>query len=999
MGVRYTASSCGSGFMPDIRAREFERAGDQPRPTCKQTGSETVGPGPSPGVRVAPRGGTRPAAASHRHSLAFPSSSSVTSSGLRSPNFDLRRCDRIGRSHSGFALIITISLLAFLVLLLVVLAALTRIETGISRNTQDRTRARQNALVGLNVALGALQKSAGPDQRVTATADIVGATNSRWTGVWDTTNMAATPVWLVSGAAPNPNSAATGETLVGANTAGSAAGNAVVVPTQDIIVDSYPGLSGQATVGRFAWWVGDEGVKGRLDIRDTVDSIAIPASPAPTDPIASAADRDRLRQLLQHRAGGDALPTLALADEDTDAARWNGLANVLAFNQLKFLYAPATAQRNFLRDNFHDFTVHSRGLLANSLLGGLRSNISDPLSPLANPGIADLEAFRPSAGNVLTVAPGPAPLASPTAQVKPIITEFSLDIVLYRADSPGGTPAASLLMGYWVRAEFWNPYLLPIAHTPAGPADYRVKIIGLPAVTVTAPLQPVGAVGNVALGTLIGPTVTVPIDFDANLAPGTMVRRASSPTAGGTQAIDTGLVVTDATVPSTGAAAADDRLGFSGPASTVTVEFYAASNATTPIARFENIAFPAFTRIGTSPWWVGSNRPFPDFLTTANVVNLGMSFHLRADSARAAWRDWVNPASAPYPLDLRFPSIPFDPVFWESHGVDPVDSAQQINGQFNGADPVFAFNKTLIAFDFPVQRAFSIGSLSSLSFPAARPFAVGSPWGSALNAWFDNAFFNPVPSSWTTGRPLPNTRHLAIAAPFTGAQPDATDLAGADAAQFLAVEGALNVNSTSVNAWIALLGRAVRAWQPVTGAAQRLENPFFQLGHSAQFGDPAVAGFPILGRRAFDDTAIHDLADEVAALVKARGAPFASLQEFVGSGVLQTAIDNAGLNTTHTSDIGGGAPAPYTPNYLTQSGVLNTLAPVLAARSDTFTIRSFGSVVNPVTGAESGRAWCEAIVQRVPETVVPAGSVMGNATGLGRRFRIIRFRWLTADDI
>ena len=218
------------------------------------------------------------------------------------------------RSRRGFALIITISLLAFLVLLLVVLASLTRIETGISRNTQDRTRARQNALVGLNVALGRLQAAAGPDQRVTATADIIGATNTRWTGAWDTTNMTGTPVWLVSGTAPNPNGAATGETLVGLNTAGTVAGNAVVVPTQDIVVDTYAGLSGPQTVGRFAWWVGDEGVKGRLDIRDTVDSVTIPSSPTAADPVTSTADRDRLRQLLHHRAGGDALPTLALAD-------------------------------------------------------------------------------------------------------------------------------------------------------------------------------------------------------------------------------------------------------------------------------------------------------------------------------------------------------------------------------------------------------------------------------------------------------------------------------------------------------------------------------------------------------------------------------------------------------------------------------------------------------------------------------------------------------------
>jgi hypothetical protein len=59
--------------------------------------------------------------------------------------------------------------------------------------------------------------------------------------VWETTNMAGAPTWLVSGSAPNPNSAATGETLVGTNTAGSVAGNTVIVPAQDIVVDSYPG--------------------------------------------------------------------------------------------------------------------------------------------------------------------------------------------------------------------------------------------------------------------------------------------------------------------------------------------------------------------------------------------------------------------------------------------------------------------------------------------------------------------------------------------------------------------------------------------------------------------------------------------------------------------------------------------------------------------------------------------------------------------------------------
>jgi Tfp pilus assembly protein PilX len=939
MGKRITVFSvCGSGFMPDIGTFEIKYVGHKVRPTNRS---------------------------------------------------------RPFRSRRGFALVITISLLAFLVLLLVVLASLTRVETGISRNTQDLTRARQNALVGLNIALGRLQAAAGPDQRVTATADIVGATNNRWTGVWDTVNMAGPAVWLVSGSAPNPNSAATGETLVGTNTAGTVAGNTIIVPTQDIVVDGYPGLSGQQTVGRFAWWVGDEGVKGRLDIRDTVDSVTIPASPNAGDPVTSSADRDRLRQLLQHRTGGDALPTLALDDEDTDIARWNGLTNVLTFNQLKFLYAPTTAQRNFLRDNFHDFTVHSRGLLANPAAGGLRSNVSDPLSPLTNAGITDLEAFRPSTGNVLSVFPGAAPLASPSAQVKPLITELALDVVLYREDiAPAGAPSGRLLMGYRVTAEFWNPYLLPIQHNATGTADYIVKFIGLPTVTVTAPLQSTTSVGDVDLNAILGGATTVDIDFAAPLTPGQFSRRVSVLT----QAFDTGLIVSDATVPSGGAAGADDRLDLSAPASTVTVEFYSVNNPATPIARFENIDVPAFSRSGTTNWWIPNDEPFPGFTTTTFVVSHGISVHLRADPSRATWGDWVNPASAPYPLDLRFPSIPYDANFWESIGVDPVDSAQQVGFEFSAADPVFAFNKTLIAFDFPVQRQLSIGGLSSMSFPGARPLAVGSPWGGALNAAFDSAFFNPVQSSWTVGQPLPNSRHAILGAPYTGALPAATDVAGAGAAQFLAIEGAFNINSTSTNAWTALLGRTIRGWQPVTGANKKLANPFFTLGHSAQFGDPAVTGFPILGKRAFSDATIQQVATEMRTLIRARGAPFASMEEFVNSGVLQASIDNTGLNATQTSDIGS-VPAPYTPNYLTQSGMLNTQAPLLAARSDTFTIRAFGSVINPVTGAENGRAWCEAIVQRVPETVATGGSLMANATGLGRRFKIVQFRWLGADDI
>ncbi len=76
--------------------------------------------------------------------------------------------------HKGFALLITIVLMAFLVLIMVSFASLTRVEIAGARNNQQVEQARQNALVSLNIALGQLQKFAGPDQRITATADLAG---------------------------------------------------------------------------------------------------------------------------------------------------------------------------------------------------------------------------------------------------------------------------------------------------------------------------------------------------------------------------------------------------------------------------------------------------------------------------------------------------------------------------------------------------------------------------------------------------------------------------------------------------------------------------------------------------------------------------------------------------------------------------------------------------------------------------------------------------------
>ena len=82
------------------------------------------------------------------------------------------------------------------------------------------------------------------------------------------------------------------------------------------------------------------------------------------------------------------------------------------------------------------------------------------------------------------------------------------------------------------------------------------------------------------------------------------------------------------------------------------------------------------------------------------------------------------------------------------------------------------------------------------------------------------------------------------------------------------------------------------------------------------------------------------------------------------------------------------------------------LGPLLTVRSDTFLVRAYGDATNPATGAVESQAWCEAVVQRVPDYVDPVDAAEAAPAALcetnrayGRRFEIVRFRWLTADEV
>ena len=74
------------------------------------------------------------------------------------------------RPSAGFALVLALTLMAFVVLLLVSLTSLVRVESASAEAAQQQSRARQNALLALGQAIGQLQGLAGPDRRITVPA-------------------------------------------------------------------------------------------------------------------------------------------------------------------------------------------------------------------------------------------------------------------------------------------------------------------------------------------------------------------------------------------------------------------------------------------------------------------------------------------------------------------------------------------------------------------------------------------------------------------------------------------------------------------------------------------------------------------------------------------------------------------------------------------------------------------------------------------------------------
>lgn len=189
------------------------------------------------------------------------------------------------RPERGFALVVTITLVAMVTLLVVALALISRVEIQAQANVDERAQARRNALFSLQLAVGQLQRYAAGNDIVTLRGDYNGTVvNSSWCGVFSKSS-GAPLVWLVNGAeqgaAQSIYAAAPAPNLLLFKRALTDVGEYVTVSKSEI-KGYIPALAATGVVGRYAYWVSDESLKVSLGVRtDLVPPAGYSVYPAP----------------------------------------------------------------------------------------------------------------------------------------------------------------------------------------------------------------------------------------------------------------------------------------------------------------------------------------------------------------------------------------------------------------------------------------------------------------------------------------------------------------------------------------------------------------------------------------------------------------------------------------------------------------------------------------------------------------------------------------------
>ena len=730
-------------------------------------------------------------------------------------------------ARRGFALLIVVTLLAFIVVLLVGLAAYTRIETSVAGNTQRQAQAREHALTGMQVALAQLQRHAGPDQRVTATAASFGGVNGTryYTGVWGPDGSG--PItWLVSGnefpvavtgngqspaLAVTPASAppaARAMDLVARGTTNTTNRSLFVsVPLQDLRARGLPGApAADAIYGRYAWWVGDEGVKAPVAVPDTSGTLTA----APYD---SADLRGRVRQQLAVGAGASSTNGSPVFEpRDGNNAPLVAGDRVLTASQLGFLRNSANGQLGLAvqRANYHVWSPNNLAVLADSRRGGLRQDLSLAPGLLGSAFTAwtnypaytesylpvDPETVDPALAAIAPPAISPAYGSDPVRrrlritppliaeggahQVAPVLSYFLLS---FNVRTAGDTAAARPfeIAARWM-VSLWNPYTSALV-----PENLRLEISGLPRNIRVVNVQgesPV-PVGSFAVQ---DPAIFGSPAIDPDLAePPLIINLPWTPdgSSADRQSWLPGRVYTWRSVTDNPQPEQPPATGFASQFYSRTLDAAGASAAVRPLPLGEQLGsdnhvleVDGADRLTVTVYLVPRTGPddppaqpiklatyvSPEFVTqfasspqAARQTSSQFSYVFRLaesiDTPAAPGR-WLTAAG----LDPRRRRLPGEAFVTGENGNDPslyvnyrtISAPDRLLDRGEGTTSR-SYNEDVPLFELPRAPLLSLGAAQHFRLPGQRPFMIGNSWGfgQELNGVpvgeiFDRYFFSGV---------------------------------------------------------------------------------------------------------------------------------------------------------------------------------------------------------------------------------------------------------------
>jgi len=314
-------------------------------------------------------------------------------------------------SRRGFSLVLSLTIMAMMVMIVIVLAAFLSVESKLAKAAQYRTQSKLHALVSLRLALAHLQQEAGPDRRMTAQANLGADSNQAgwnwqtirnplWTGVWRSDRPTQPPAWIVSGRHDRPANSQS-INLFGKNdyeadhwvpfqsdyypTVGpmmiTLVGDASALPAELMNWPTTPGrpdgrinlpkvqLPDANVAGSYCYWVGDEGVKAKLNLTDT--RITPPATTTVSADQQSyntiMALRGTARTGIEILKGFENIP---LGGIDSRATKLYDLSllDAAVFTE--------TSPPTIARKAWPSLTMVSRGLNTDSQWGGLKVDLS-----------------------------------------------------------------------------------------------------------------------------------------------------------------------------------------------------------------------------------------------------------------------------------------------------------------------------------------------------------------------------------------------------------------------------------------------------------------------------------------------------------------------------------------------------------------------------------------------------------------------------------------------